>query len=432
MKAAFRQPGFTRLYSALSASMLGDSIMLLVLSMWVKTLTGSNGQAGLTFFFMVIPSFFGPLLGVWVDRVRNKPLLVWGNVVSAAMVLPLVLVRDAGDVWLIWLVAFFYGVSFVVLPAALNGLLKDLVAEDVLVEANASLQTTKEAFRLFGPLVGAAVFATVGGWAVALIDAASFVVAAAVIASLVVREEAPEREESHLLQQVAEGVRHLVGDRILGHLVVGFGITLLVIGFCEAAIYALMDGFDKPPTYVGFLVTIQGIGAVVGGLLSSRVIRRLGEVGGCVVGLVLLAVAMLGMSTAPALWIALAWTIPFGAALPVLMVGYMTLLQKRTPRRLMGRVSTAAEVVLATPQSISLAIGSLLVVLLDWRVIFVIMAVVTGIAALYIAVMLRDQLTAAGRSAGAVEEDGDGAVVDGLDVHLGPELTPLDPGAPIG
>ena len=86
---------------------------------------------------------------------RRKPLLVWGNIASAFAVLPLVLVRDAGDVWLIWVVAFLYGVSFVVLPAALNGLLKELMPDDLLVDANSSLQTTKESFRLFGPLVGA-------------------------------------------------------------------------------------------------------------------------------------------------------------------------------------------------------------------------------------------------------------------------------------
>ena len=96
----------------------------------MKTLTGSNAQAGLTFFFMVIPSLFAPLLGVWIDRVRRRPLLVWGNVASAFVVLPLVLVRDAGDVWLVWTVAFLYGVSFVVLPAALNGLLKELMPDD--------------------------------------------------------------------------------------------------------------------------------------------------------------------------------------------------------------------------------------------------------------------------------------------------------------
>merc|ERR1711969_29210 len=135
--------------------MLGDSVMLLVLSIWVKTLTGSNAMAGLTFFFMVLPAIFAPLLGIWVDRLPARQVLVVGNLLSAVAVLPLVLVRGAGDVWIIWTVALLYGVSFVVLPAALNGLLKDLVPDDRLVDANASLQTTKEGYRLVGPLVGA-------------------------------------------------------------------------------------------------------------------------------------------------------------------------------------------------------------------------------------------------------------------------------------
>jgi MFS family permease len=182
--------------------MLGDSIMLLVLSMWVKTLTGSNAQAGLTFLFMVLPSLFAPLIGVYVDRVRRKPILVWGNLASALGVLPLVLVRDEGDVWIIWMVAVLYGVSFIVLPAALNGLLKEMLPEEMLVDANSSLQTVKEGYRLFGPLAGAALFAGLGGWAVATLDAVSFVVAAAAIATIRVAETTPEKDTAHLWSQM--------------------------------------------------------------------------------------------------------------------------------------------------------------------------------------------------------------------------------------
>src|SRR5690349_18733871 len=133
MRQAFRQPGFTRLYAGLTASMFGDSAMLLVRSVWVKTLTGPNAQAGLTVFFMLIPALLAPLLGIGIDRVRRKPLLVWGHVAAGIGVLPLLLVRDAGDVWIIWGVAVLYGVAFVALPAALNGLLKELMPEDLLV-----------------------------------------------------------------------------------------------------------------------------------------------------------------------------------------------------------------------------------------------------------------------------------------------------------
>ena len=271
MRAAFAQPGFTRLFAGLTTSMLGDSIMLLVLSIWVKTLTGSSAMAGFTFFFMCIPAIFAPFVGVWLDRIRRKPMLVWGNVASAVAVLPLLLVRDAGDVWIIWTVAGLYGVSFVVLPAGLNGLLKELMPERMLVDANSSIQTVKESYRLFGPLLGAALFAWLGGWAVALVDAASFLVAAAIISTIRVEEETPEHEQAAYWNQLTDGLRHLVHDRVLGHLLIGFGLSMLVLGFTESAIFALTDHFDRPATYVSVIVSVQGIGAVVGGIASARV-----------------------------------------------------------------------------------------------------------------------------------------------------------------
>src|SRR3954467_13856822 len=227
MRQAFRQPGFTRLYAGLTTSMFGDSVMLLVLSMWVKSETGSNARAGLTFFFMAIPALAAPLMGVAIDRVRRKPLLVWGHVASGVLVLPLVLVRGPEQVWLIWAVAAVYGVSFIVLPAALNGLLKELMPEEMLVDANASLQTTKQSFRLFGPLVGALLFTWLGGWAVAVLDAASFFAAALVISTLVVAEDRPEAEEAHLWAQLTAGLRHLAGERILKHVLTGFAVAIL-------------------------------------------------------------------------------------------------------------------------------------------------------------------------------------------------------------
>jgi len=392
MRQAFRQPGFTRLYTGLTASMFGDSVMLLVLSMWVKTLTGSNAQAGLTFFFMAVPAFLAPLMGIAIDRVRRKPFLVWGHLVSGVMVLPLVLVHGAGQVWIIWAVAAYYGAAFIALPAALNGLLKELLPEEMLVDANASLQTTKESFRLFGPLIGALLFTWLGGWAVALLDAASFFVAALVIWTLTLSEVPPEVEESHFWTRMTVGLRHLAGERVLRHVLVGFAMCILVVGFTESAIYALLDAFDRPPTFVSVIVSVQGVGAVGGGLASSAVVKRLGEVAACVVGLVVLVAGILLMAWTHSIVVVCLSAAVFGAALPLITVALMTLVQRRTPQAIMGRVSTAIEVVFATPQAVSLALGSLLVVVLSYRQIFVIMGVVTLLAAAYIAVLLRGQI----------------------------------------
>jgi MFS family permease len=427
MKQAFRQPGFTRLYAGLTTSMFGDSVMLLVLSMWVKTLTGSNAQAGLTFFFLAIPAFFAPLMGLGIDRVRRKPLLVWGHVASGLMVLPLVLVGGPGQVWIIWAVAAGYGVSFIVLPAALNGLLKELMPEQMLVDANASLQTTQESLRLFGPLIGALLFTWLGGWAVAVLDALSFFAAALIISTLTVAEDRPEADTSHLWVQMTAGIRHLAAERVLKHVLIGFAVCLLVMGFTESAIYALLDAFDKPATYVSVIVSVQGVGAVIGGLSSSAVVKRLGEVATCVVGLALVVAGILVMAGTHSFLVICLSATAFGAALPLIMVSFMTLIQRRTPQAIMGRVSAAIEVVMATPQAVSLALGSLLVVLLSYRQIFVIIAVATGAAAAYIAVLLRDQIAADVRRPRAEVEEPDAAVVESAIEAATLPTTPAEP-----
>ena len=392
MRRAFQQKGFTRLFAGMTTSMFGDSVMLLVLSMWVKTLTGSNGAAGLTFFWMVVPALFAPLFGMFIDRVKRKPLLVWGNLISALIVLPLLVVQDAGDVWIVYVVAFLYGISFVVLPAGLNGLLKELMPDDLLVEANSSLQTTKEGFRLIGPLVGAALFGMFGGGVVAVVDAVSFLVAALIIASIPLQEKAPERIEQHWWHEMTGGIKHLAHEPVLKHVLVAFALMLIVIGFTEASIYALLDFFGKPPTFAGVVVTVQGVGAIVGGLTASRWVRRLGEAGTVTVGMALLAVGLAVVALTSTLWVTLAAVVVLGYALPLMFIAFMTMLQRLTPHALMGRVSAAVETVMGTPQAVSLAIGALLVTVLDFHVIFAIMAGFTCASVIYLLISLRGRL----------------------------------------
>ncbi|MGB7817750.1 MAG: MFS transporter, partial [Ornithinibacter sp.] len=388
MREAFQVNGFRRLFAGMSTSMLGDSLMLLVLSIWVKTLTGSNAMAGLTFMWMVLPALFAPLLGMYIDRFRRRPLLIWGNLASALVVLPLLLVRDAGDVWVIWAVAFCYGISFIVLPAALNGLLKELMPDDLLVDANSSLQTVKEGYRLIGPLLGAGLFGWLGGGAVAVLDAVSFVVAAAFVAAIPLRESLPVREPQRWWGEMTGGLRHLVHDRLLRHTLVAFAMMLLVVGFSEASIFAILDAFDRPATFAGVVVTVQGVGAIAGGLTASQWVRRLGETGAVVVGLVLMAGSLAVIAMTSTLGVMLAAIVPLGYSVPVLFIAFTTLMQRRTPQSLIGRVSAAVETAMGVPQALSLAAGALLVTLISYHLIFAVMAGVTAAAAVYLVMAL--------------------------------------------
>lgn len=380
MRTLFARRDFRLLFAGLLASMIGDSIMVIALAIWVKELTGSSGAAGLTIFCIVAPSLVGPVLGWAVDRVRRRPFLIGANLLSAVALIPLLLVHDRDDVWIIYTVAVFYGVSFVVIPAALNGLLKELFDDDILVDANGTLQTVRESLRLFGPLLGAGLLTQFGGGTVAIIDAATFCVAAGFIALLQVREEKPAPPELHLGGEIAVGVRHVWHDEMLRPTLVALGVVLLAFGFLESLTFAVVDAFGQPPRFVGVVLTLQGVGAVVGGLLSARAVRRLGEIGTVIAALVVMVFGV-ALWLLPYLAAVLVGTAVFGFALPPLLVAFMTLLQRRTPGRIMGRVSTAADVVLGAPQTLSIAVGAMLVGIVDYRILVGIVVVMTFIGA---------------------------------------------------
>jgi MFS family permease len=364
--------------------MVGDSLMLIVLAVWVKDLTGSNGAAGATFFWLATPSLVAPLLGLVVDRLKRRTVLIWGNLASAFAVLPLLLVHGRADVWIVYLVALLYGVSFVMLPAALNGLLKEIVPDLVLVDANAALSTSRESLRLVGPLIGAGLYTVIGGAGVAVIDAVSFLVAGVTVAVLSVAERAPVRAEGSWGTEVMAGVHHLLRDPLLRPTVLAIGAALLVVGFMESAVFAMVDAFGRPASFVGVVVSVQGVGAVAGGLSSSRLIKVIGEANAVALSLATLATGLVLCAVSALLSVVFVGVVVVGFALPVLIVGFNTLLQRRTPHHLMGRVSTAAEVILGTPQALSIAVGAVLVSVISYRSIYAICAAVILTAAVYL------------------------------------------------
>ena len=166
MRTVLRRPDFRLLFGGLLASMTAESILLLALAIWVKDLTGSNGLAGATIFAVIAPMTLAPLVGWVVDRYPRRPFFVAANLVTAALLAPLFTVRDAGDVWIIYVVAALYGLSYITLGAALSGLIREMVPVELLAEANGVLQTVRQGLRLVGPLAGAALYAAsaAGRW----------------------------------------------------------------------------------------------------------------------------------------------------------------------------------------------------------------------------------------------------------------------------
>ena len=192
-RGPFADPRFRRLLAGQSLSNFGDTALYGTLAIWAKTLTHSNSAAGAVFLALGVPALFAPLTGHLADRVGRRSLLIWANGLTAVLVLSLLAVRSVGQLWLIYVVAFGYGLAFTVLGSAQAGLQKDLLPAADLAAANAALRSVSYGVRIIAPAAGAGLFVLSGGAAVAVLDAATFLAAIAALASIKVTESAPSR-----------------------------------------------------------------------------------------------------------------------------------------------------------------------------------------------------------------------------------------------
>ncbi|SEG58367.1 Predicted arabinose efflux permease, MFS family [Actinacidiphila yanglinensis] len=346
----------------------GDSAMTLVAGIWVKTLTGSDSLAAAVTFCVWAPTLVGPVLGTVADRVRRRVLLIRINVLLATLLPVLLAVRAGRDVWLVFAVFTVIGAASVLSDAAEAGIVTSAVPPDLRGDFNGLRMTVNEAMKLLAPLAGAGLFLRFGGGAVALLDAATFLLAAVAFAALRVREQAPAPVAGHWREQTAEGVRSLRSDPLLLRLVAAGAVAMFLSGISSAAIYAMTDsGLHRPPAFVAVLYAVQGSGSIVAGVVSGAVMRRLQERAFAALGLMLFT-AGAALRAVPSLPVCLAGTLAIGIGLPWVIVAAFTAVQQRTDPALVGRVAAAAGTVVFAPTAVAAAVGAGMVALVDFRV----------------------------------------------------------------
>jgi MFS family permease len=361
-------------------SVTGDGALWLAMAIWVKILTHSNSAAGFTIFAFISGLLTAPLSGLLADRVRRRPLLIWANVGSAALVCLLLIAQHRGEVWLIYAVMFGYGVLNGLIMVAQTAFLVVLVPDDLLAEANTVLQTAEQGLRLITPLIGAGLLAWAGPDPVILVDVGTFLLAALVLLALRVREQALERSQESWNSEFVAGMRHIGRTPALRRLLIAGVVALVGFGFFQTIPFAVVaQGLHRSPPFLGVLETATGIGAIVGGVLAMSIIDRTSEralvlwgVASCAVAAILLLTTLL-----PLILIGMALA---GACDLWVNIGGYTIIQRNTPVNLLGRVDAALSMAIVIPQAISLAIGASLIAVINYRILLVAVAAILVVA----------------------------------------------------
>lgn len=368
----WRNRDFIKFWSAHTISAIGSKVTFLALPLTAAlVLQATPVEMGYLSVAGSLPGLlFGLLVGVWVDRRRRRGLLVLADVGRGVLLLLIPLAAWLGllQMSLLYGVLFLTGALSLLFGAADHAYLPSLVRREALVDANSKLAISRSAAEIVGP--------TLAGWLIQvatapvaiLVDALSFLLSGLLLSFIRQPEVAPVRhvEDGHFWQESSAGLRLLGKDRTLRAITVATAIISFFNAALEA-IYLLYMTRDLALSawWIGVIFGAGSVGFLIGALLPTYVVRRLGLGPTMIAGLLLLALAdfMLPLAGGPQLLVIILLIIAqicFGFGLTFYNVSQDTLRQAITPDHLLGRVSATLDFTVAALIPLGALIGGLL------------------------------------------------------------------------
>ena len=285
----WRHGDFLRLWGAQTISQFGTQITLLGLPLAaILVLDASAFEVALLGMFEFLPFLLFALpAGVWVDRMRRKPILVVSDVVRGLLLasIPLAYFLDALTIWQLYVVAFLVGVGTVFFDVAYQSYLPALVDRASLVEGNSKLEISRSAAALGGPgLAGLLVGAITAPFAI-LLDALSFVASAWLLVRIRGEEPVPERAEApSMRREIVEGLRYVLGHHLWRPIAISIAIANFfnTLAFSIILVYFVRE-LGLSAQAIGIVLAVSNLGWLAGAVVASRISGRLG-VGPTLVG----------------------------------------------------------------------------------------------------------------------------------------------------
>ncbi len=336
-------PAFTRHWTAVAITNLGDGVLLAAGPLLVATVTTDPVAVSAAMFAQQLPWLLFALTGgALADRLPRRTLVVAGNLVRATAMAALAAVVAAGTpaLWQLYLVSFLFGTIETVADTAHSALIVDSVPADQLGRANARLYLTAMLNnQLAGPPLGAFLF----GLSVA-VPFGLHAVACTLAALIVLRvpfQHRPPPANTTLRADIADGVRWLwrnAGLRILA-------VCIFVMNFAGVGAFAIWVLYGKQhlgltDTQYGLFIATGAVGGICGAWAYNRLETRFGQTTLLRAGLVIEALTYLALASTSDPWVAGAIMTVFGVHAIVWGSVSATARQRATPSALLGRVGS--------------------------------------------------------------------------------------------
>lgn len=341
---------FRNLWLSTTVSNFGSHVTVLALPLVaILVLHAGPAEIGVLVAMETLPFLvLGLPAGVWVDRMRRRPVLIAADLGRAVLLASITLAAVLHLLTLaqLYAVGFAVGILHVFFEVAYTSYLPSLVERDELVEGNAKLEGSRAVASVAGPGFAGYLLGLVGAAVAMLVDALSFVASAVFVWSIRRPEEAQERRHdgsAGMRAEIVAGLRWIGGHPILRVVLASNTLANVFLAMFQTLfVLYLVNDLGLTPATIGVVVAVANIGALVGAVVAGRISLWLGV--GRAIALTLAAEG--------AGYAVVALTPP-SSPLPMLLVGVtllqfvsvvfvvnaVSLRQTVTPRELLGRMT---------------------------------------------------------------------------------------------
>jgi DHA3 family macrolide efflux protein-like MFS transporter len=376
-----------RLLGSQGFSSLGTSMSTIALAFMVNRITGSVLHMGavmaVSTFPLAMASWIG---GALLDRYSGKNVMIVSDIVRAVLIFTMpFLARQS--VLFIYLIASLIGVFSALFNPAQIKLVGELAARDQLVRSNSYLGLSRDGAELIGYLAGGVVVAAIGYTPTFMVDGATYVLSALFLIGLPRPVHCPA-DRPQLMRLVGESPAVFL--RLWRHLGLRTNLLLALLPMTAVFVYGpnsyglVLDVFQGGAVELGAMELAIACGAIVGGLLMSRM-SLAGDKNRYVVGsLVIVGFCLFGVYFSGSLWLSIALLGIGGLANVALSIPSITMFQEVSSSEDKGRLISVRAGFGQVSLTVGYFLGGLLGELLGIRMAFL----VAGLAAASLSLLI--------------------------------------------
>src|SRR5256885_15158963 len=343
---------FVKLWTGFTIARVGSQITVLGLRWTAVLLLGAGAtEAGLVVAAQMLPSIVaGLFIGVWVDRLPRRPIMVWSDIGSAIVIasVPLAAAVSALSLTQLYVVSFLGGLFAVSTDLARAAIVPSLVGRNRLVAANSRLQASSAVAQVAGPSLGGILVQALTAPIAMLWDAVGFIVSAVFIATIRSQESPRAREaERSVWHEITAGLRWVRGQPIVFRCITAIALANIEWFAVQGVlvVYATRE-LGLSPALLGVSLAAIGPLSLLGAGLAGPLTARWGLGPVMIAALFLETLSRLLLPFASGTPVQAATVLGVSQALlgltvPLWTVSSASLIQALTPDGLLGRVSSA-------------------------------------------------------------------------------------------